>query len=116
MTASDQARFGNAVASICRSVQSLGIDVTPSLLKSAADGGDVVRSSMNPVASTYSSHMHFCHAMQSALLGRSLHDLVILILAGFPSSGDLLLHKFWEQIELENITPGLPTEGKLCEV
>ena len=52
--------------------------------------------------------------MKSATqLGRSLHDLVILSLAGFPSSGRLLLSKYWDQIGLESIYPGLPTEGIL---
>ena len=50
--------------------------------------------------------------MQSAPLGRSLHDLVILSLAGFPSSGEQLLRKHWDQIDLEHATAGLPSEGK----
>lgn len=114
MTVPVLAHFRNAVQSICLSVQSLGVDLTPSLLQSAADGGDVVRSCMSPMHQrlTDVSRLSLHRAMQSAPIGRSLHDLVILSLAGFPSSGDQLLRKYWDQIDLEHVTAGLPIEGK----
>ena len=74
----------------------------------------MVRSCMRPMHQrvTGASRTNFSRAMQSAQFGRSLHDLVILSLAGFPSSGDQLLRNYWDQIGLEHINAGLPIEGR----
>ena len=114
MTAPAQARIKHAVQSICQSLQNLGVNLTPSVLKSAADGGDVVRHCMRSTQQRGSDaiRVNVHRAIQSAPFGRSLHDLVILSLAGFPSSGDLLLRNYWDQVDLENVTAGLPIEGQ----
>ena len=114
MNAPAQAHFKHAVQSICLSLQSLGVNLTPSLLKSAADGADVVRYCMRwtHLRGSVAIRVNVHRAMQSGPFGRSLHDLVILSLAGFPTSGDLLLRKYWDHISLENMTAGLPKEGE----
>ncbi|KAL3144553.1 hypothetical protein ABBQ32_004283 [Trebouxia sp. C0010 RCD-2024] len=91
MTAAELVRIKKVVQCICLSVRELGVsDLTWDLISKAADG--------NVVSATQ--------------LGRSLHDLVILSLAGFPKSGCLLLREYWDLIGLEAISSGLPIEGR----
>lgn len=117
MTAAELVRVRKVVQCVCLSFRELGVnDLTWDLISKAADGSVVVRCCLRLM------HMRVaivgCIKLQTFVksatrLGRSLHDLVILSLAGFPKSGCLLLRDYWDQISLETISSDLPIEGIL---
>ncbi|KAL3155022.1 hypothetical protein ABBQ38_011545 [Trebouxia sp. C0009 RCD-2024] len=116
MTAAELVRVRKVVQCVCLSFRELGVnDLTWDLISKAADGSVVVRCCLRLM------HMRVaivgCIKLQTFVksatrLGRSLHDLVILSLAGFPKSGCLLLRDYWDQISLETISSDLPIEGQ----
>ena len=59
-----------------------------------------------------SKHLGLC-GMKEEDLGRALHDLVVLSLAGFPDSAHSLLQDFWSQVDYVPQGLRLPAEGLL---
>lgn len=51
--------------------------------------------------------------MKEEVVGRALHDLVVLSLAGFPDSTHTLLQDFWSQVDYVSQGLRLPAEGVL---
>ena len=48
---------------------------------------------------------------QAGILGKALHDLVVLRLAGWPKEDASLLRHYWAQLAAEGEESGLPATG-----
>lgn len=111
----DQLR--QTLAFVCSSLRVIGLSgLTPEVIKQAYFAGPVV-GLQGPGEQKVLLFLSTCMAkvsplcLKNGVLGRALHDLVILSLADFPDSADCLLQDYWKQIEHVHEQPSLPMEG-----
>ncbi|KAL0049587.1 hypothetical protein WJX82_005469 [Trebouxia sp. C0006] len=90
MATTSRQHLRHALNFVCSSLHVLGVTcLTPESIKQAKSGGPV-----------------------EDVLGRALHDLVVLSLAGFPASAHTLLQDFWSQVDYVPQGLRLPAEGQ----
>ncbi len=116
MATASRQHLRHALNFVCSSLHVLGVTgLTPESIRQAKSGGPVVRLPVVMITTlcrAQSRDLTLC-GMKEDVLGRALHDLVILSLAGFPDSAHTLLQDFWSQVDYVPQGLKLPAEGVL---
>ena len=116
MATTSRQHLRHALNFVCSSLHVLGVTcLTPESIKQAKSGGPVVRLPIVMITTlcrAQSKDFAF-FGVKEDVLGRALHDLVVLSLAGFPASAHTLLQDFWSQVDYVPQGLRLPAEGVL---
>ena len=111
MSKASAQQLRRSLQAVCLSLRALGVpELTPEVLIQAKSGGPVVKLGS---ASYFAQNNVRKNALslQADALGRALHDLVVLKLAGWPAADSSLLRQYWVQLDCEGEEAGLPKQG-----
>ena len=111
MSKANAKQLRRSLQAVCLSLRALGVsELTPEVLIQAKSGGPVVKlGSANYLAQN--NVRKNAVLLQADVLGRALHDLVVLKLAGWPAADPSLLRQYWIQLDSEGEEAGLPKQG-----